>query len=119
MWKVTEENVQGCLKGQIFILTILMTGTVIPSLYSLPETFNFEVAGNQSISVTRWSAFGCIMFGLWSGMVIGFITEYYTSNDHEPVMNLLRSCEQGPAPNIIHGLALGYMSVVIPIICIT
>jgi len=52
-------------------------------------------------------------------MVIGFITEYYTSNKYSPTLNLADSCKQGPAPNIILGLALGYSSVVIPILCIT
>jgi len=52
-------------------------------------------------------------------MVIGFVTEYYTSNDQAPTQELADSCRQGPAPNIILGLALGYSSVVIPIICIT
>jgi len=59
------------------------------------------------------------MFGLWSGMVIGFVTEYYTSNAYGPTLALAESCRNGPAPNIILGLALGYASVVIPIICLT
>lgn len=70
-------------------------------------------------NVTRWQAYGCIMFGLWSGMVIGFITEYYTSNAFNPTLSLADACKNGPAPNIILGLALGYASVVIPILCIT
>ena len=115
---VTENNVQKILKAQILISTVLMTATVVPSLYALPETFTFNTATGP-LEVTRWSAFGCIMFGLWSGLVIGFITEYYTSNDQAPTIELADSCRQGPAPNIILGLALGYMSVVIPIICIT
>ena len=52
-------------------------------------------------------------------MAIGFITEYYTSNSQAPTLELAASTVRGPAPNIILGLALGYMSVVIPIICIT
>jgi inorganic pyrophosphatase len=115
---VTSDNVQSVLKWQIGYSTILMTATVIPALYALPEEFTFDTATGQ-IAVTRWTAFGCIMFGLWSGMAIGFITEYYTSNDHTPVLELVESTKNGPAPNIILGLALGYMSVVIPIICIT
>jgi len=59
------------------------------------------------------------MFGLWSGMVIGFITEYYTSNAYGPTLRLVESCKNGPAPNIILGLALGYASVIIPILCLT
>jgi len=59
------------------------------------------------------------MFGLWSGMVIGFVTEYYTSNAYGPTLGLADACRNGPAPNIILGLALGYASVVIPILAIT
>jgi inorganic pyrophosphatase len=59
------------------------------------------------------------MFGLWSGMIIGFVTEYYTNNAYAPTKHLAESCEKGPAPNIILGLALGYLSCVVPILCIT
>jgi len=69
--------------------------------------------------MTRWTAYGCICFGLWSGMIIGFTTEYYTSNAYGPTLELAESCKNGPAPNIIQGLALGYKSVIIPILCIT
>jgi inorganic pyrophosphatase len=51
-------------------------------------------------------------------MVIGFVTEYYTSNAYGPTLNLVDSCKMGPAPNIIQGLALGYLSCIVPILCI-
>merc|ERR1719247_1222137 len=73
----------------------------------------------QRKKVTRWYAFGCIMFGLWSGMIIGFVTEYYTSNAYGPTLKLCSACDHGPAPNIIQGLALGYLSTIIPILCLT
>jgi H(+)-translocating pyrophosphatase len=59
------------------------------------------------------------MFGLWSGMIIGFITNYYTNNSFSPTKHLADSCKDGPAPNIILGIALGYKSCIIPILCIT
>ena len=59
------------------------------------------------------------MFGLWSGMIIGFVTEYYTSNSYGPTLKLVESTKNGAAPNIILGLALGYMSCIVPIICLT
>jgi len=59
------------------------------------------------------------MMGLWSGMIIGASTEYYTSNSYAPTKALAQSCEFGPAPNIIKGLALGYLSNIIPIICLS
>jgi len=52
-------------------------------------------------------------------MIIGFTTEYFTSNTYAPVQLLVESCEHGPAPNIIQGLALGYNSCIVPILCIT
>ena len=58
------------------------------------------------------------MFGLWSGMIIGFVTEYYTSNAYDPTLKLYRTCRQGAATNVIQGLALGYTSCIIPIFCI-
>jgi len=51
-------------------------------------------------------------------MVIGFVTEYFTSNAYAPVQRLADACVMGPAPNIIQGLALGYNSCIIPILCI-
>jgi H(+)-translocating pyrophosphatase len=115
--RVSVENVQTVLKTQIGLSTVLMTIAVIPTLYVLPETFTFDNTDNRE--VTRWTCYGCICFGLWSGMVIGFVTEYYTSNAYAPTRNLAESCNQGPAPNIILGLALGYASTIIPILCIT
>jgi len=101
-----------------------MTGAVIPSLFVLPESFTFDATAPGDLTATpltvyRWTAFGCICFGLWSGMVIGYVTEYFTSNSYAPTLELAHSCKQGPAPNLILGLALGYASVVIPILCIT
>merc|ERR1719393_258576 len=52
-------------------------------------------------------------------MIIGFITDYYTNNRWSPTIALAESCKDGPAPNIILGIALGYQSCVIPILCIT
>jgi inorganic pyrophosphatase len=117
---VTRENVQSVLKFQIGASTFIMTGCIIPALYLLPEKFTFEGGAEKyPLTMHRWVAFGCVMFGLWSGMIIGFITNYYTNNAYSPTKWLADACDKGPAPNIILGLALGYVSVVIPIICIT
>ena len=124
-WTVTVANVQTVLKAQIGLSTLFMTATVIPAVYVLPETFTFDNNSPDeqnpipTLTVKRWTAYGCIIFGLWSGMIIGFTTEYYTSNAYSPTLSLSRACEQGPAPNIILGMALGYVSCIIPILCLT
>ena len=76
------------------------------------------IFAERDYEVTRWHAFASVASGLWSGLIIGYITEYFTSNKYEPVQNLAESCRMGAAPNIILGLALGYQSTIIPIICL-
>lgn len=117
---VTVDTVGNVLKYQLAISTIYMTLLLIPAMFILPPTFSFiQYDDSAPLEVGRWYAFGCILFGLWSGMLIGFITEYFTSNNYGPTLKLVKACDNGPAPNIIQGLALGYMSTIIPILCIT
>ncbi|KAI4996393.1 hypothetical protein ZWY2020_051178 [Hordeum vulgare] len=53
-----------------------------------------------------------------AGLIIGFVTEYYTSSAYSPVQDVADSCRTGAATNVIFGLALGYKSVIIPIFAI-
>jgi len=65
-----------------------MTICVFPCCKVLPDEFTLKGAaedGSEDHTVQRMSAFGCIAFGLWSGCIIGFSTEYYTSNAYDPV----------------------------------
>jgi len=61
-----------------------------------------------------------IIAGIAIGVLIGKITEYYTSTETKPVRNIAKQSETGAATNIIHGLATGMESVAIPVglICI-
>ena len=63
-----------------------------------------------------WMAFACSASGLWGGLVIGFVTEYYTSYTYRPTREVAESCQTGAATNIIYGLALGYLSCIVPVI---
>lgn len=58
------------------------------------------------------------MLGLWSGLFIGLITEVFTSKSYRFTQELAEACLYDASTNIIKGLALGYMSNVIPIFCL-
>lgn len=58
----------------------------------------------------------CIIAGLISGFLIGSATNYYTSDKHGPVKEMAKACTSGAAINVIYGLALGYVSCMIPVI---
>jgi inorganic pyrophosphatase len=57
--------------------------------------------------------------GLWSGYIIGYTTNYYTSTDFSPVQELAQSCVQSAATNVIKGISLGFYSTAVPVICIS
>merc|ERR1712226_1313991 len=59
-----------------------------------------------------------IMLGLWSGLIIGFVTEYYTSSTYQPVREISETQRQSAATGIIYGLALGYLSCIVPVLCL-
>ena len=59
-----------------------------------------------------------VVSGLIVGMIIGKVTEIYTSSDYKSVQLIASESETGPATNIISGLSVGMKSTVIPIILI-
>jgi H(+)-translocating pyrophosphatase len=109
-------DVEGMIKWQLVISTILMIPTVILTAhFCLPATFEFE---SFATTVTNTGIAVCIISGLVSGFIIGISTEYFTSNTHSPVIQVSEACKTGAAVSIIQGLALGYMSTVIPVLCL-
>lgn len=55
-----------------------------------------------------------IVLGCASGILVGWITDYYTSGN--PISRLAKSSESGAATNLIYGLSLGMESAVVPVI---
>jgi K(+)-stimulated pyrophosphate-energized sodium pump len=62
--------------------------------------------------------FYAVVAGLLAGVIIGRITEYYTSDHYRPVQDIAKSSQTGPATNIISGLAVGMKSTVYPTLTI-
>ena len=67
--------------------------------------------GNMSAAIA-------VIAGLIVGVIIGNVTEYYTSADYKPVQKIGEQSETGPATTIISGIAVGMQSTAIPMILI-
>lgn len=62
--------------------------------------------------------FAAVLSGLLAGVVIGYFTEYYTSDSYNPTKKLSSSSEAGSASIIIDGIALGMRSTAIPVVVV-
>jgi H(+)-translocating pyrophosphatase len=115
---VVESDVQKVIKYQLMISTLLMTPVLFfLSVIGLP--YEFTIGNETDVKVVKYYyCFICAACGLWSGLAIGYATEYYTSYEYGPVQALAKQCESGPSMNLISGLALGFVSTILPALCI-
>mmetsp|Transcript_31072 Transcript_31072/g.84260 ORF Transcript_31072/g.84260 Transcript_31072/m.84260 type:complete len:765 (-) Transcript_31072:148-2442(-) len=112
-----QADIEMVLKVQMVLTAVLM----LPVTYGLaghvlPAKFDLEtVRPNTSVIGTPANAFCCVAMGTVGGLLIGLITEYFTSHTYVPVRELATACKSGTAVNIIFGMALGYKSCIIPV----
>ncbi|MFA4880725.1 MAG: sodium-translocating pyrophosphatase [Candidatus Doudnabacteria bacterium] len=62
--------------------------------------------------------FYATLVGVMAGVIIGYVTEYYTSDNNKPTQKIAESSETGAATNIIQGLSLGMLSTIIPVLVV-
>jgi len=115
----SESDVELALKIQLISTTILMAPAVyVSAIAFLPPSFDLDavVGENNTIIIYPWMATVCVVMGSVGGLIIGLVTEYYTSHSYSPVRELANSCKTGAATNMIYGIALGYKSAIIPVL---
>jgi len=70
------------------------------------------------ISPMNFAPFWSVLIGATVGIIIGYISEYYTSADYSPVQQLASQNDSGTAVGVTSGMAVGMLSTFIPAIAI-
>jgi inorganic pyrophosphatase len=99
------------------LMFALHKGTIVSSIFALglSAVVCWGIFDNSS---DGWGFFACIVIGLVAGVMIGQVTEYFTSYAYTPVKSITDAGITGPATVIIQGLGIGMISCVFPVLII-
>ena len=90
------------------ILTVIGVAIVTPIMFN-------DVAG---IDNGGWGLFGSVVIGLGVGLLIGKISEWYTSDHYKTVKDIARQSETGPATVVLAGIAEGKRSAAFSVVVV-
>jgi K(+)-stimulated pyrophosphate-energized sodium pump len=101
----SQKTLLGALRRGVYFSTVLIA--------ALSFLYIYLAIGTKFLGV--WAA---MVVGLVAGNLIGFSTEYYTSDSYRPTRKLAEESLTGPATIIIAGLSLGMLSTLIPVLIV-
>ncbi len=87
-------------------------------LFALGAIYWLDLDGLISPSVSEFDIFWAIAAGLGAGVIIGLVTEYFTSYDYGPTRGVAEATQTGAATTMISGIATGMQSTVVPVLVI-
>jgi K(+)-stimulated pyrophosphate-energized sodium pump len=95
-----------CKEGasQKNLLAALLKGTLGSSVLIV-----IALAIMAQMGMITWGIFWSVISGLAAGVIIGQITEHYTSDEYKPTQGIADQAKMGPATTIIDGLGCGYV----------
>ncbi len=96
----------------------VFASSIIVLLLALGAVYWLDLDGIIGPTISDFDIFWAIAAGLGAGVIIGLVTEYYTSYDYGPVQRVAEAAQTGAATTMISGIATGMQSTVIPVLII-
>jgi len=101
--------------GTYLSAALFLIAVFILNMYFINEGI-FIVASDRISNA--YGPFISVFLGLGVGLLIGLVSEYYTSAEYKHVKSVAKQSETGHATNIISGMAIGMESTALPVILI-
>ena len=109
----SDKDPQSALLSGTYVaagLTVVATFAIVKWLVPVDGFMLFGAHYGQM------GVFWANVVGIASGVLIGFVSEYYTSTHYKPVKDLARDSQTGAAITITSGIALGMLSTAAPLV---
>ena len=111
--RVKEDVSQKALLNTLRLGTYVATG--LSAAVALPLTY----LAFRGVEGAHWSGiYVAILCGMVAGCLIGFFTEYFTSETYRPTQNLAATSQTGYATIVIGGISLGMESALTSILIV-
>ena len=111
--RVKEDVSQKTLLNTLRLGTYVATG--LSAAVALPLTY----LAFRGVEGAHWSGiYVAILCGMVAGCLIGFFTEYFTSETYRPTQNLAATSQTGYATIVIGGISLGMESALTSILIV-
>ncbi|GAG81002.1 unnamed protein product, partial [marine sediment metagenome] len=94
------------LNSGTYLSTLIFAG--LAALFTLIMTIGLA----SSEIIMLWRNWGAAVIGLFSGIVIGFTSDYFTRDDKKPTRSMAEATKEGHAVVILSGFSYGLLSVV-------
>jgi len=109
-----ESKLSSALFGGLIAASVaLMIGGFAVTLIMKPTPL---MSIGSAVQASYMNVYWAMLIGLVVGVIIGKVTEYYTSEKMAPAQTIAQQSQTGAATNIIYGLATGMASTWIPTI---
>jgi Na+/H+-translocating membrane pyrophosphatase len=108
------------MRLQLMLMTFIMCGSLYLAAYlTFPPHFTVSSIYERYYDIQQpWIPYLCSVIGIASAVILCIFNYFFTSSNFFPIQSLVESSRSSSAANLANGLALGYISTIVPILII-